>query len=223
MKSIANILFIFISLTLFKLIVSESIIIAGTNNNNNCSSHLTCTQCVSSTSNSCDWCLGGNRCTDNNSTLSCREDFIVTGINVKFTQRSAIARKTNILQRKQLQRSSEWYRSGPSFCPSINANDNGNEITATLGATKKIIVNINISNEALLTAMRFVCQLNIEGKLITVNGQLFGDKIYCDSMQLTYKSNTPNVTTTFNILRNGLIPLDNPDNIHGNILQLKIF
>lgn len=65
--------------------------------------------------------------------------------------------------------------------------------------------------------MRFVCQLNIEGKLTTVNGQLFGDKIYCDAVQLTYTSNTPNVTATFNVLRNGLIPLDNPDNIHGKI------
>lgn len=75
---------------------------------------------------------------------------------------------------------------------------------------------MNISEEALLTALRFVCRLNIEGKLTTVNGQLFGDKIYCDSVQLTYAADAPNVTATFDILRNGLIPLDNPDNIHGN-------
>lgn len=74
---------------------------------------------------------------------------------------------------------------------------------------------MNISEEALLTALRFVCRLNIGGKLTTVNGQLFGDKIYCDSVQLTYAADAPNVTATFDILRNGLIPLDNPDNIHG--------
>lgn len=87
-----------------------------------------------------------------------------------------------------------------------------------MGATKKVVVKLNISNDGLLPAFRFTCEFKIDGKSTTVNGRLFGEKLYCDAVQLMYSADSPNVSATFNVLRNGLIPLANPDNIHGTNL-----
>lgn len=62
-----------------------------------CSSYSSCTQCVSS-SFPCDWCVGGHRCTHDTGE-NCRNDILVTGV-------SSVGPSI---------------RSGPGFCPRINA------------------------------------------------------------------------------------------------------
>lgn len=68
---------------------------------------------------------------------------------------------------------------------------------------------------------RFVCQFNIEGRVTSVNANLLGDTIYCESMEFSYTSKAPNITATFAVIWGGSKPLDNPDNIHGKYLILS--
>lgn len=68
---------------------------------------------------------------------------------------------------------------------------------------------------------RFVCQFNIEGRVTSVNANLLGDTIYCESMEFSYTSKAPNITATFAVIWGGSKPLDNPDNIHGEYLNFK--
>lgn len=68
---------------------------------------------------------------------------------------------------------------------------------------------------------RFVCQFNIEGRVTSVNANLLGDTIYCESMEFSYTSKAPNITATFAVIWGGSKPLDNPDNIHGEYLNSK--
>jgi plexin A len=49
----------------------------------------------------------------------------------------------------------------------------------------------------------------------SVNAQLLGDTIYCDTMEFSYTSRAPNITATFAVIWGGSKPLDNPDNVHG--------
>lgn len=70
---------------------------------------------------------------------------------------------------------------------------------------------------------RFVCQFNIEGRVTSVNANLLGDTIYCESMEFSYTSKAPNITATFAVIWGGSKPLDNPDNIHGNNLIADLF
>ena len=67
---------------------------------------------------------------------------------------------------------------------------------------------------------RFVCQFNIEGRVTSVNAQLLGDTIYCDTMEFSYTSRAPNITATFAVIWGGSKPLDNPDNVHGMLQKL---
>lgn len=53
-----------------------------------CTTHLSCSECVSP-SNPCEWCLFANRCTDN-ATLNCRNEVLVTGIDVSSTYPNCI-------------------------------------------------------------------------------------------------------------------------------------
>lgn len=106
------------------------------------------------------------------------------------------------------------YRSGPSFCPTINATGDGSEILVASGAKKSIKVKVHIIGQFIVQT-RFVCQFNIEGRVTSVNAQLLGDTIYCDPMEFVYTSKSPNLTATFAVIWGGSKPLDNPDNIHG--------
>jgi hypothetical protein len=66
-----------------------------------CSSYQSCTACVSSPF-PCDWCVGGHRCTHDTGE-NCRNDILVTGV-------SSVGPSI---------------RSGPGFCPRINATAGG--------------------------------------------------------------------------------------------------
>jgi plexin A len=66
-----------------------------------CGSYSSCTQCVSSPF-PCDWCVGGHRCTHDTGE-NCRNDILVTGV-------SSVGPSI---------------RSGPGFCPRINATAGG--------------------------------------------------------------------------------------------------
>lgn len=113
-----------------------------------------------------------------------------------------------------LQRIGPSYRSGPSFCPTINATGDGSEILVASGSKKTIKVKVHIIGQFIVQT-RFVCQFNIEGRVTSVNAQLLGDTIYCDQMEFIYTSKAPNLTATFAVIWGGSKPLDNPDNIHG--------
>lgn len=216
MEQVLTFFVIFISLNQFPLCVSDNHNLNG--RDGNCAKKTSCIECTTSTDH-CNWCFSGNFCT-NNATFDCIGEYAITGTGVSWSSNEQIHPQ---FQRKKihLQRSHRLY-SGPEFCPSIRADVEGNKIIATMGATKKVVVKLNISNDGLLPAFRFTCEFKIDGKSTTVNGRLFGEKLYCDAVQLMYSADSPNVSATFNVLRNGLIPLANPDNIHGNLFQNEI-
>lgn len=162
-----------------------------------CNTYSSCTQCVSS-SFPCDWCVDGHRCT-HDTAENCRNDILVTGIN----------------------RVGPSYRSGPGFCPTINATvGNSPEILVASGIKRPIRVKVHIIGQFIVQT-RFVCQFNIEGRVTSVNAQLLGDTIYCDTMEFSYTSRTPNITASFAVIWGGSKPLDNPDNIHIVIYRCR--
>lgn len=111
------------------------------------------------------------------------------------------------------------YRSGPAFCPTINATvGNSAEILVASGIKKAIRVKVHIIGQFIVQT-RFMCQFNIEGRVTTVNAQLLGDTIYCDQMEFFYTSRAPNITAAFAVIWGGSKPLDNPDNIHSKYLM----
>ncbi|CAH1158754.1 unnamed protein product [Phyllotreta striolata] len=162
-----------------------------------CNTYSSCTQCVSS-SFPCDWCVDGHRCT-HDTAENCRNDILVTGVS----------------------RAGPSYRSGPGFCPTINATvGNSPEILVASGIKKAIKVKVHIIGQFIVQT-RFVCQFNIEGRVTSVNAQLLGDTIYCDAMEFSYTSRAPNITATFAVIWGGSKPLDNPDNIHIVIYRCR--
>ncbi|XP_026472464.1 plexin-A4 [Ctenocephalides felis] len=162
-----------------------------------CNTYSSCTQCVSS-SFPCDWCVDGHRCT-HDTAENCRNDILVTGVS----------------------RIGPSYRSGPGFCPTINATGGGStEILVSSGIKKTIKVKVHIIGQFIVQT-RFVCQFNIEGRVTSVNAQLLGDTIYCDPMEFSYNSRAPNITATFAVIWGGSKPLDNPDNMHVVIYRCK--
>nr|CAD7396273.1 unnamed protein product [Timema poppensis] len=162
-----------------------------------CNTYSSCTQCVSS-SFPCDWCVDGHRCT-HDTAENCRNDILVTGVS----------------------RMGPSYRSGPTFCPTLNATTGGStEILVSSGIKKTIRVKVHIIGQFIVQT-RFVCQFNIEGRVTSVNAQLLGDTIYCDQMEFTYTSRAPNITATFAVIWGGSKPLDNPDNIHVVIYRCR--
>lgn len=112
-------------------------------------------------------------------------------------------------------------RSGPGFCPRINATATAStEILVSHGIKKSIRVKVeNIAQFIVQT--NFVCQFNIEGRVTHVRAQLLGDTIYCDDMEFTYSSRAPNITATFAVIWGGSKPLDNPDNVHVLIYRCR--
>lgn len=112
------------------------------------------------------------------------------------------------------------YRSGPGFCPTINATGDGSEILVAAGSKKSIKVKVHIIGQFIVQT-RFVCQFNIEGRVTSVNAQLLGDTIYCDPMEFIYTSRSPNLTATFAVIWGGSKPLDNPHKIHVGIYRCR--
>ena len=139
-------------------------------------------------------------------------------------------------------------RSGPAFCPRVNATPGGSpEILVSSGLQKSIRVKVDHIAQFIIQT-RFVCQFNIEGRVTSVNAQLLSDTIYCDEMEFTYTSRyialpyiykkyticdssylyltrkccrAPNITATFAVIWGQSKPLDNPDNIHVLIYRCK--
>ena len=142
--------------------------------------------------------ITGHRCT-HDTAENCRNDILVTGIN----------------------RIGPSIRSGPAFCPRVNATAGGApEILVSSGLQKSIRVKVDHIAQFIIQT-RFVCQFNIEGRVTSVNAQLLSDTIYCDEMEFTYTSRAPNVTATFAVIWGQSKPLDNPDNIHVLIYRCK--
>ncbi|KAK0081171.1 hypothetical protein PV325_012648 [Microctonus aethiopoides] len=160
-----------------------------------CNTYSSCTECVSS-SFPCDWCVDGHRCT-HDTAANCRNDILVTGIS----------------------RMGPSYRSGPGFCPTINATES-QEILVSSGIKKAIRVKVHIIGQFIIQT-RFVCQFNIEGRVTSVNARLLADTIYCEEMEFSYTSRTPNITVPFAVIWGGSKPLDNPDNIHVVIYRCR--
>lgn len=162
-----------------------------------CNTYTSCTPCVSSMF-PCDWCVDGHRCT-HDTAENCRNDILVTGVN----------------------RGGPSYRSGPTFCPTINATSDGStEILVPAGTKKSIRVKIHIIGQFIVQT-RFLCQFNIEGRVTSVNADLIGDTIYCEQMEFAYTQRGPNMTATFAVIWGGSKPLDNPDDIHVVIYRCR--
>ncbi|KAL1129886.1 hypothetical protein AAG570_012830, partial [Ranatra chinensis] len=162
-----------------------------------CNTYSSCTQCVSSAF-PCDWCVDGHRCT-HDTAENCRNDILVTGVS----------------------RIGPSYRSGPGFCPTINATTAGStEILVASGVKKVLSVKVHVIGQ-FIAQTRFVCQFNIEGRVTSVNANIIGDIIYCESMEFSYTSRAPNITATFAVIWGGSKPLDNPDNIHVVIYRCR--
>ncbi|CAH1393499.1 unnamed protein product [Nezara viridula] len=162
-----------------------------------CNTYISCTQCVSSAF-PCDWCVDGHRCT-HDTAENCRNDILVTGVS----------------------RIGPSYRSGPGFCPTINATQGGStEILVSSGVKKGLRVKVHIIGQFIVQT-RFVCQFNIEGRVTSVNANILGDIIYCEPMEFSYTSRAPNITATFAVIWGGSKPLDNPDNIHVVIYRCR--
>ncbi|KAF7989684.1 hypothetical protein HCN44_008358 [Aphidius gifuensis] len=160
-----------------------------------CNTYSSCTECVSS-SFPCDWCVDGHRCT-HDTAANCRNDILVTGVS----------------------RMGPSYRSGPAFCPTINATDS-QEILVAAGIKRAIRVKVHIIGQFIIQT-RFVCQFNIEGRVTSVNARLLADTIYCEEMEFSYTSRTANITVPFAVIWGGSKPLDNPDNIHVVIYRCR--
>ncbi|XP_057324219.1 plexin-A4 [Microplitis mediator] len=160
-----------------------------------CNTYASCTECVSS-SFPCDWCVDGHRCT-HDTAANCRNDILVTGVS----------------------RVGPSYRSGPAFCPTINATGS-QEILVPSGVKKAISVQVHIIGQFIIQT-RFVCQFNIEGRVTSVNAKLRADTIFCDEMEFSYSSKPPNITVPFAVIWGGSKPLDNPDNIHVVIYRCR--
>ncbi|XP_066584060.1 plexin-A4 [Prorops nasuta] len=160
-----------------------------------CNTYSSCTQCVSSKF-PCDWCVDGHRCT-HDTAENCRNDILVTGVS----------------------RMGPSYRSGPGFCPTINATDS-QEILVPSGTKKAIRVKVHIIGQFIVQT-RFVCQFNIEGRVSSVKARLIADTIYCEENDFSYTSRAPNITVPFAVIWGGSKPLDNPDSIHVVIYRCR--
>jgi plexin A len=100
-----------------------------------CSTHLSCTRCVSSLF-PCDWCVDTHRCT-HDTAENCRNDIMVNGVN----------------------RMGPSYRSGPAFCPAINVTDLGTEILVPAGVKRS--VKVRVSTLDFYAIIKVVFKLNI--------------------------------------------------------------
>ncbi|XP_037069862.1 plexin-A2-like [Pollicipes pollicipes] len=155
-----------------------------------CNRYTQCGQCVSAPF-PCDWCVDGHRCT-HDTAENCRNDILVTGVK----------------------RIGPSIRSGPGFCPRINTTIEGDvELLVPSGSQRAVVVRVeNIPR--LIAQGRFMCQFNIEGRVISAGASPLGSNIYCQEMEFSYNAKRPNTTAAFAVIWNGNKPLDNPKNVH---------
>lgn len=162
-----------------------------------CNTYGECTQCVASPF-PCDWCVDGHRCTHDTGE-NCRNDFLVTGVN-NF---------------------GPSYRSGPTFCPKINSSSTGNSEILVSSGTKKII-SVKVDNIAqFLTQKHFLCQFNIEGRVVQVGATLIRDTMDCTETEFLYGSKAPNAPVKFGVIWEGSKPLDNPEMVHVLVYRCR--
>lgn len=159
-----------------------------------CSSYSTCTECVSSPY-PCDWCVAGHRCTHDTGE-NCRNDILVTGVKQK----------------------GQSLRSGPTHCPRVNTTHGSSEILVSAGLPRRIQVQVH-EIPPVISSTQFSCQFNVEGRVRQVRAQLLADVVYCDPMEFTYTTASPNITASFAIIWDNSKPLDNPDGIHVLVYQ----
>jgi len=111
-------------------------------------------------------------------------------------------------------------RSGPEFCPRVNATVEGSpEILVASGWPKSIRVKVDNLAQFIIQT-RFVCQFSIEGRVTSFNAQLLKDTIYCTTV-LDYTSRSPSIEATFDVIWGDNKKLDNPDNIHVIVYKCK--
>lgn len=159
-----------------------------------CSSYTTCTECVSSPY-PCDWCVAGHRCTHDTGE-NCRNDILVTGL-------------------KQKGQSS---RPGPKYCPRVNTTHGSSELLVSAGQLRRIQVLVH-EIPPVISNSKFACQFNLEGRVLRVAAKLLDDSVYCDEMEFTYTTITPNMTASLAIIWDNSKPLDNPSNVHILVYQ----
>ncbi|KAJ6639753.1 Plexin-B3 [Pseudolycoriella hygida] len=158
-----------------------------------CTTYKSCTECTMSQF-PCKWCVDSNLCTSD-ATEQCRNDMLVTGVTTGIRS------------------------SGATFCPKISrTTSEGNEILVPNGSKKVIKVRAHIVGSFMVQS-RFLCSFIIDGRTITVNGQLLGDTIYCDAIEFSTTSTSQKTVVPFAVLVGRSKQLDNPDNIHVVICQ----
>lgn len=105
-------------------------------------------------------------------------------------------------------------RSGPGYCPRIDATGEAAEILVADSSQKTIEIRaLGIVKSILQTPL--ACQFKIEGRQTRVTAQLLNNTVICDSVNFVYTSNSPSVTVPFDVIWGGSKPLDNIANIHG--------
>lgn len=62
-----------------------------------------------------------------------------------------------------------------------------------------------------------VCLFVIEGMGTVVNAEMRGDTVYCNAIEFKYSSQSPNSTVELTVFWDMSKPLDNPNNLHGNL------
>ena len=155
-----------------------------------CSTMSSCTSCVSSPV-PCDWCIDGHRCT-HDTAENCRNDILVTGIKSVGPS----------------------IRSGPNFCPRVNATVKGSSgILVPSGIQTSIRLKMD-NVPSFIMQTRFVCQFNIEGRVSSVNAQVLEEVVYCDDMEFTYTQKVPNISIPLAVIWGDSKPFDNPNDIH---------
>ncbi|GBN74991.1 Plexin-A2, partial [Araneus ventricosus] len=73
-----------------------------------------------------------------------------------------------------------------------------------------------------IVRMGFLCQFNIEGRVIQVNAQLIGDTMYCEEMVFSYSTQAPSITATFSVIWDRNKQFDNPENMHVVIFRCSV-
>ena len=164
---------------------------------NEYTTRFSCISCVSSPF-PCDWCLNVPICTDIPN-VDCRNDLVVNGVNHVGPS----------------------IRSGPDFCPAIDTlcdidlESNGSEIMILSGTRKEICFNANSIPLTYQNTLK--CIFIIDGRDVSVDAKLRGDKIYCEEVEFFYDHCSKNVTAQVKVKSDPHNYLENPRNIHFGI------
>lgn len=106
------------------------------------------------------------------------------------------------------------HRKGPTFCPTINADSDGNEIFVKSGARKSISFRVNVIAQ-LIMENPLICQFDFENRSINASGRLLSDTVYCDGTNFEIASKITGVKAEVKIFWDGWKTLENPDNIQS--------